>query len=210
MIILRLFSLRNSAPDTIELENGVTLVKTKSGIIAKLLQNFKYFRERIDRSAIYDIKLGDKNIGQIQVYEDIPDKELNIIWLGIDKKYEGNHYATETMKAIIGWAKNNGYKKLTLEVPGISPNARHIYEKLGFKVTGKTIGDENDIWGGLTCMEKTFASAAKIISDDMIRKGVAKEVRQSTEWIKKHPFDPGLLRKKTAKRVSLFSEGDKE
>ena len=58
--------------------------------------------------------------------------------------------------------------------------------------------------------QKTFASAAKIISDEAIKKGIAKEVRQSTEWIKKHPFDPGLLRKKTTKQVSLFSEGDKE
>jgi len=58
--------------------------------------------------------------------------------------------------------------------------------------------------------QKTFASAAKIISDEAIRKEIAKEVRQSTEWIKTHPFDPGLLRKKTTKRVSLFSEGDKE
>jgi hypothetical protein len=35
---------------------------------------------------------------------------------------------------------------------------------------------------------------------------VVKEVRQSTEWIKKRPSDPGLLQKKTTKRVSLFSE----
>ena len=58
--------------------------------------------------------------------------------------------------------------------------------------------------------QKSFASAAKIISDEAIRKGVAKEVAKSTEWIKTHPFDPGLLRKKTVKRVSLFSEGPQE
>ena len=54
--------------------------------------------------------------------------------------------------------------------------------------------------------QKTFATATKIVSGESIRKGVAKEVAKSTEWIKKHPFDPGLLRKKTVKRVSLFSE----
>ena len=58
--------------------------------------------------------------------------------------------------------------------------------------------------------QKTFASAAKIISGESIQKGVTKEVAKSTEWIKKHPFDPGLLRKKTTKRVSLFSEENKE
>ena len=58
--------------------------------------------------------------------------------------------------------------------------------------------------------QKSFASATKIISDEAIRKGVAKEVAKSTEWIKTHPFDPGLLRKKTVKRVSLFSEETEE
>lgn len=58
--------------------------------------------------------------------------------------------------------------------------------------------------------QKSYATAAKIVSDEAIRKGVAKEVAKSTEWIKKHPFDPGLLHKKTVKRVSLFSEGSQE
>ena len=58
--------------------------------------------------------------------------------------------------------------------------------------------------------QKSFATAAKIVSDEIIKKGVAKEVAKSTEWIKKHPFDPGLLHKKTTKRVSLFSEESQE
>jgi GNAT superfamily N-acetyltransferase len=210
MVIQRLFSLRNSAPDTIELENGISLVKSGFGVIAKFLRKFKFFREKQDKLLMYNVMMGDKEVGYIQVNEDIPDKELNIVWIEIYNGYDGNHYATETMKAVIKWAKDNGYKKLTLEVPGISPNARHIYEKLGFKNTGKTLGNKDDMWGGLTCMEKTFASAAKIISDEAIKKGIAKEVAKSTEWIKTHPFDPGLLRKKTVKRVSLFSEENKE
>ena len=40
---------------------------------------------------------------------------------------------------------------MTLEVPGNSPDARHIYEKIGF-VAGEQISDEDDIWGGLTKM----------------------------------------------------------
>lgn len=204
MVIQRLFSLRNSAPDTIELENGISLVKSGFGVIAKFLRKFKFFREKQDKLLMYNVMMGEKEVGYIQVNEDIPEKELNIVWIEIYNGYEGNHYATETMKAIIGWAKKNGYKKLTLEVPGISPNARHIYEKLGFKVTGKTLGNENDLWGGLTCMEKTFATAAKIVSDEAIRKGVAKEVAKSTEWIKKHPMKIEFLNK--PKRQSLFSE----
>ena len=151
--VQRVFSLRNNAPDTIELGNGISLVKEKFGIVAKLLRHIKPLRENQDKLLIYDVKLGDNELGYIQVHEDIPGSELNIVWLEIDRKYEGNHYATKTMEAIIKWSKDNGYKKLTLEVPGISPNARHIYEKLGFKITGKTLGNKNDMWGGLTCME---------------------------------------------------------
>jgi GNAT superfamily N-acetyltransferase len=210
MVIQRLFSLRNSAPDTIELENGISLVKSGFGVIAKFLRKFKFFREKQDKLLMYNVMMGDKEVGYIQVNEDVPEKELNIVWIEIYNGYEGKHYATETMKSIIGWAKKEGYKKLTLEVPGTSPNARHIYEKLGFKDTGKTLGNKDDMWGGLTCMEKTFANAAKVVSDEIIKKGIAKEVAKSTEWIKKHPFDPGLLRKKTVKRVSLFSEESRE
>lgn len=53
------------------------------------------------------------------------------------------HYGVKGMK---------GCKQVTLEVPGVSPNARHIYEKLGFKSTGEVIGDDDDICGGLTKM----------------------------------------------------------
>ena len=52
--------------------------------------------------------------------------------------------------------------------------------------------------------QKSFASAAKIVSDEVIKKGVAKEVAKSTEWIKTHPMKIELLNK--PKRQSLFSE----
>lgn len=49
-------------------------------------------------------------------------------------------------------SKKNGNKQITLEVPGNSPDARHIYEKNGF-VAGKSIS-EDDVWGGLTKMKR--------------------------------------------------------
>ena len=56
------------------------------------------------------------------------------------------------MRTVIDDAKKQGMRHITLEVPTISPNARHIYEKLGFKETGK-LGSEDDVWGGLTKMQ---------------------------------------------------------
>ena len=50
-------------------------------------------------------------------------------------------------------ARQQGLKYFTLEVPTNSPNARHIYEKLGFEDTGEPmLGDSDDVWGGLTKM----------------------------------------------------------
>ena len=53
------------------------------------------------------------------------------------------------------FAKAEGFKRMALEVPGISPDARHIYEKFGFKEVGKQTGAD-DFWGGLTIMERRF------------------------------------------------------
>ena len=46
--------------------------------------------------------------------------------------------------------------------------------------------------------------AKKITSDEAIRKGVAREVKKSTEWIKSHPLKPGLLHTKTVKKSTWF------
>jgi hypothetical protein len=62
------------------------------------------------------------------------------------------------MKAARDFGKQQNFEKMTLEVPGNSPDARHIYEKLGFKVT-KEADDTDDFWGGLTEMEYKFNSA---------------------------------------------------
>lgn len=48
------------------------------------------------------------------------------------------------MQAVVDHAKKQGLEKVTLEVPGISPNARHIYESLGFEAT--KVLSENDVW----------------------------------------------------------------
>jgi ribosomal protein S18 acetylase RimI-like enzyme len=87
----------------------------------------------------------------MDVYKESPDS-LNIVWVGVSEKHEGHGYGTAAMKGAIQYAKQTGCRQVTLEVPGNSPNARHIYEKLGFKDTGETLGDTDDIWGGLTKM----------------------------------------------------------
>lgn len=77
---------------------------------------------------------------------------LYLDWIGVKAHARGKGYATATMQAVIKYAKKENIKKLTLEVPGKSPDALHIYERLGFKIVKQVTGD-GDIWGGLTSME---------------------------------------------------------
>lgn len=78
---------------------------------------------------------------------------MYINWISVSDKERGKGYASSALNTIIDDAKRMGHKKIKLEVPGNSPDARHIYEKAGFKDTGEKLGDDDDIWGGLTKME---------------------------------------------------------
>lgn len=91
-----------------------------------------------------------KKLGTVSTNRD-SDTSLNGVWLSIKDEYRGNGYAQDALKALLDNARAEGFKEFTLEVPGISPDARHIYEKLGFKET-EILSDEDDIWGGLTKM----------------------------------------------------------
>ena len=119
------------------------------------------YRKAYERGAsltITDSK--GKKIGDAQVDTKSKD-ELYLVWLGINKDSRGQGYATAAMKVAENYGREAGFKKMTLEVPGNSPDARHIYEKMGFKVTKEANPNDLDdsIWGGLTEMEYVFDSA---------------------------------------------------
>lgn len=120
-------------------------------------RKFPRYRKMIENSAIMDIK--DKNgktIGNAQIWRKSKD-ELNLVWLDIEQSNRGQGYATAVMMAAKDLGGGHGFKKLTLEVPGISPDARHIYEKQGFKVVKEPNAlQKKDIWGGLTHMEYRY------------------------------------------------------
>ena len=95
-----------------------------------------------------------KNVGDASI-QHVSKDELNLVWLGINPKHRGRGYASAAFDSAVEYGKQKGYKKLTLEVPGYSPDARHIYEKRGFKVVREPTQKElqkDYIWGGLTHM----------------------------------------------------------
>lgn len=99
----------------------------------------------------YSIKVGGKTVGNLEIYQE-DNQTMNVTWVDIDESQRGKGYATAVMKEAKKIAKESGNKFVTLEVPGISPDARHIYESLGFKDEGQ-ISDSGDVWGGLTAMK---------------------------------------------------------
>lgn len=130
----------------------VVLRKQPTPLIAKMVGKLsKSAQANIDRSDFVDVTVKGERVGDLQLFKENP-KSLNVVWVSIDAKHEGNGYGQAVMRAVIDHAKKQNLDTVTLEVPGISPNARHIYESIGFKAKGR-ISDEDDSWGGLTAME---------------------------------------------------------
>lgn len=125
--------------------------------MAKLSQ--KYVDAYNHGASLTILDSSGKKVGVASV-EKRSDDELYLNWLGVDKSARGKGYASAAMKAAEEYGSQSGFKKMTLEVPGESPDARHIYEKLGFKVVKEAAeADKDDIWGGLTEMEYVFDKA---------------------------------------------------
>ena len=105
----------------------------------------------VNSTASYTIRDdSNKKVGTASVAK-TGNNELHLDWLKIDSSQQGRGYGTAVLNGAVAIGKVSGFSKVVLEVPGVSPDARHIYEKAGFKVV-KT-ETSGDIWGGLTRME---------------------------------------------------------
>ena len=138
------FKARNG--DTIELKRVYPSAIARG--FSKINPNFK---KEIAKNSNFNVVVNDKKVGTVELYQE-SDKVLNGTWIGIDEKYRGRGYASAIMKNVLDYAREAGNEKFTLEVPGDSPDARHIYEKQG-AVALKKISNDDDVWGGLTAME---------------------------------------------------------
>lgn len=131
-----------------------TLEELKRPAISRLLTKLsKRILDQSLNSKQFKMKVPglDKSIGDVELFQE-NDTSLNIVWIGVNNKERGHGYASSAMDSIIDFAKKRGFKQVTLEVPGESPDARHIYEKKGFKEVGSVSADD-DVWGGLTAMK---------------------------------------------------------
>lgn len=155
----------------------LTLAKQPPNVLHKALARISpKYREEYNNYAYLNIKdSSGSRIGSAQLAK-ISKDEINLIWIGIDKSARGKGYATAAMKAAEEFGRETGVKKLTLEVPKNAPDARHIYEKLGFKFVKDLYDDGvDDMWGGgLTQMEYVIneAKQSDLVNDILAHYGV--------------------------------------
>jgi len=174
----------------------ITLKKVPANKIHKALGRVsKKYREGYSKQAMLDILDGSgKKVGDAHVQKRNND-ELYLNWLGIDKSSRGKGYATAVMKAGRDFGKQQGFKRMVLEVPGNSPDAQHIYEKMGFEYTGKKTSAEDDpMWGGLMDMVYDFDKVkhTELGSDILVHYGV-----KGMKWGVRRKIRPGGVSAKT-------------
>lgn len=127
-------------------------LKTKSGKAFTLAEFRVRENSKLKNNRDYDVWADGKKIGNL--FLENHGEELYINWIDISKKHRGQGYASSVMDYAIKYGKANGHKFITLEVPGSSPDARHIYEKKGFVEAKDLSVNEDDVWEGLTKMKK--------------------------------------------------------
>ena len=116
----------------------------------------KSYRENYKKSSNLTIKDKDgKKIGSADFWLKGKD-DIYLNWITIEKSARGRGYATEILKAAAEHGQTTGRKRLVLEVPGNAPDARHIYENMGFKATRELAPKGSALWDGLTEMEYRF------------------------------------------------------
>lgn len=130
---------------------NVDLVRENPSFLAKALGRLSpSIRNSQNNHYGYKIKVGKNTVGTLQL-DKLSAKELNVNWISVNKKAKGKKIAQAVMNDVIKNGRELGVSKITLEVPGASPDARHIYNKVGFKAN-KQISSSDDAWGGLTSM----------------------------------------------------------
>lgn len=165
------YELKPLGPDRLQVttKHGETLTLHNHKATAfnrGLAKISKAYKESYERGASIDIKNADgKSVGTASFNLRKKQNELYLNWVGIDSKHQGKGYASAVLDASEKFGRELGVDRMLLEVPGSSPDARHIYSKMGFESTNRFFGHTGDIWGGLEEMEYRFNKTAKH-SDD--------------------------------------------
>lgn len=162
----RFKDIRSLKPKSLELKtkNGET-VFVKEGkkpfISAVAAAAHPKLYQNIKDSTSVSLHVGGKKVGDADfMFNGKNREEMYLNMIQVDPKQRGKGYASTVLDAAVELGQKEGSKRVTLEVPGNAPDAKHIYKKLGFKESGPPSrgGDLDLMWGGLTRMELDISS----------------------------------------------------
>lgn len=143
---------RSSHSKIIPCDSNLSLSPSDESYYLSILNQYiEPIRKNPENFQVYDIIFSGHKVGNLHIRKRDNDT-LSLEWIDIEKEHRGHSFATKVILTWIDIAKKEGYKNIILEVPGNAPDARHIYEKLGFIDTGKVREKHNKSWNGLSEM----------------------------------------------------------
>lgn len=108
-----------------------------------LARAYAYRESRSHAFVIYDDEVP---VGMALYYDCDALKAFDLSQIFIDQRYQGKGLGTEAARQILSLMKADGkYDKAVLCYLDGNDAARHMYEKLGFYLTGEREGDEIDM-----------------------------------------------------------------
>lgn len=120
----------------------------------RLLARAYAYRE--SRSRAYVIYHGEVPVGMALYYDCDELNAFDFSQLFIDERYQGKGLGTAAARQILELMERDGkYDRVTLCYIDGNEAAKHMYENLGFRLTGECDGDE-------IIMEKAFTRAAPL------------------------------------------------
>jgi ribosomal protein S18 acetylase RimI-like enzyme len=138
----------------------VLVTKDKPAGLAKI------FPKMMEDAANFTIRDGSgKKVGEASFLHAKGSEDMYLEWLGVRKSARGQGYATAAFEGAVNYAKANGVKKLSLDVPSTSKDAQHIYTSFGFKPTERN--DDRTLLFGYS-MELELAHATPMTLIDYV------------------------------------------
>lgn len=149
------YGIKNKKSYSVKTKTGEILTyDSQKNFIKPLARLSKNYRDNINKYYGYNIKNSSgKKVGDLQLELQDDGKTTYVNWLSTNSKYEGKGYGRAGMEFVEQFAKEHGSERITAEVVGHTPQINHLVDKMGY-VRLEQISGDDDIWGGLTRIEK--------------------------------------------------------
>lgn len=102
------------------------------------------WRRRVREHAQFAVLVDGRPAGLISAQRENPDSVyLYSLWL--DPEARGHGWARQLIEAAVDWARAQHAQTVTLRVDADNTVARAVYERVGFRVAGATVGPRQEL-----------------------------------------------------------------